>query len=85
MLAENQHEPGRPLRREGRYVSQQGQVFELKRRDREGESLWAYRYRVAGRDSKRVQQGGFTSEYDAAVALELSSIGFDANAGSRAV
>lgn len=51
-------------------MSQQGQVFELKRRDREGESLWAYRYRVAGRDSKRVQRGGFASEYDASAALE---------------
>ncbi len=51
-------------------MSQQGQVFELKRRDREGEPRWAYRYRVAGRDSPRVQHGGFASEYDAAAALE---------------
>ena len=51
-------------------MSQRGQVFELKRRDREGEALWAYRYRVAGRGSKRVQQGGFASEYDAEVGLE---------------
>jgi integrase len=51
-------------------VSQQGQVFELKRRDRKGKPLWAYRYRVAGRGSRRVQQGGFASEYGAAAALE---------------
>jgi hypothetical protein len=51
-------------------VSQQGQVLELKRRDREGEPVWAYRYRVAGRGSRRVERGGFASEYDAAAALE---------------
>jgi len=51
-------------------VSQQGQVFELKKRDREGEPLWAYRYRVAGRDSRRVQRGGFASEQDAEDALQ---------------
>jgi hypothetical protein len=51
-------------------VSQQGQVFELKRRDRQGQPLWAYRYRVAGRDSRRVQRGGFASEQDAEGALQ---------------
>jgi hypothetical protein len=51
-------------------VMQQGQVFELKQRSREGEPLWAYRYRVAGRGSRRVQRGGFTSEQEAATALE---------------
>jgi integrase len=51
-------------------VSQQGQVFELKKRDREGEPLWAYRYRVAGRGSRRVQRGGFASEQDAEDALQ---------------
>jgi len=50
---------------------QQGQVFQLKRRDRDGEPLWAYRYRLAGRGSRRVQRGGFTSERDAAAALRL--------------
>lgn len=49
---------------------QQGQVFELKRRSREAEPLWAYRYRVGGRGSRRVQRGGFASEDDAAAALE---------------
>src|ERR671918_2508729 len=52
-------------------MSQQGQVLLLKRRSREGEPLWAYRYRVGGgRGSKRVQLGGFVSERDAAEALE---------------
>ncbi len=49
---------------------QQGQVFELKRRSREGEPLWAYRYWLAGRGSRRIQRGGFASEHDAAAALE---------------
>ena len=31
---------------------------------------WAYRYRTGGRDSKRVQRGGFASEQDARDALE---------------
>src|SRR5262249_53263887 len=35
-----------------------------------GERLWAYRYRAGGRDSKRVQHGGFASEQDAHDALE---------------
>src|SRR5436309_3456535 len=59
-----------PSRREGRVVTQQGQVFELKRQNREGERLWAYRYRLEGRGSRRVQRGGFASEQDAAAALE---------------
>jgi hypothetical protein len=55
---------------ERRVVTQQGQVFELKRRSREGQPLWAYRYRLSGRGSRRVQRGGFASEQDAAAALE---------------
>ena len=51
-------------------MSQQGQLIRLKRTGREGEPLWAYRYRAGGRDSKRVQRGGFASERDAAAALE---------------
>jgi integrase len=51
-------------------MSQQGQLIRLKRTSRDGEPLWAYRYRSGGRDSKRVQRGGFTSERDAAEALE---------------
>src|SRR5512133_135913 len=51
-------------------MSQQGQLIRLKRTVRDGEPLWAYRYRMGGRDSKRVQRGGFASERDAAEALE---------------
>ena len=49
---------------------QQGQVFELASQGAEGESLWAYRYRMAGRGSRRVQEGGFASEQDARDALD---------------
>ena len=49
-------------------MSQQGQLIQL-RKGRDGEGLWAYRYRAGGRDSKRVQRGGFASERDAAGAL----------------
>ena len=49
---------------------QQGQTFELTRCGPDGERLWAYRYRTGGRDSKRVQRGGFASEQDARDALE---------------
>src|SRR5579884_1287687 len=49
---------------------QQGQTFELTRRGPDGGPLWAYRYRTGGRDSKRVQRGGFASEQDAQEALE---------------
>ena len=48
---------------------QQGQVFELNSGD-DGAKRWAYRYRVGGRGSKRVQRGGFASEQAAAEALE---------------
>jgi hypothetical protein len=51
-------------------MSQQGQLFRLKRSGRDGEPLWAYRYRMGGRESKRLQRGGFGSERDAAAALE---------------
>jgi len=51
-------------------MSQQGQLIRLTRTGRGGEPLWAFRYRVAGRDSRRVQRGGFASERDAAEALE---------------
>ncbi len=50
---------------------QQGQVFRLKSNRSDGAALWAYRYRIAGRGSKRVQRGGFPSENDAGEALEL--------------
>jgi hypothetical protein len=51
-------------------MSQQGQLIRLQRTGRDGKPLWAYRYRLGGRDSKRVQRGGFASEPDAAEALE---------------
>ena len=51
-------------------MSQQGQLLRMKRTRRDGEPLWAYRYRLGGRGSKRVQRGGFASERDAAQALE---------------
>jgi hypothetical protein len=49
---------------------QQGQVFQLTRPGRDTEPLWAYRYRTGGRDSRRVQRGGFPSEQDARDALD---------------
>jgi integrase len=49
---------------------QQGQVFTLTTRGADGQTLWAYRYRVGGRGSKRVQRGGFQTERDARDALE---------------
>jgi hypothetical protein len=51
-------------------MSQKGQLVRLRRTGRTGDPLWAYRYRVGGQDSKRVQRGGFASERDAAEALE---------------
>ena len=49
-------------------MSQHGQLIRLKRPGRNGEPLWAFRYRTGGRESKRVQRGGFASERDAAEA-----------------
>jgi hypothetical protein len=49
---------------------QHGQIFELTRRTADGNRLWAYRYRTGGRDSKRVQRGGFVSAENARDALE---------------
>jgi len=51
-------------------MKQRGQVFELKTRSHGGEAVWAYRYRIAGRDSRRLQRGGFKSERAAREALE---------------
>jgi integrase len=52
-------------------VIQQGQVFRLKARSADGEPLWAYRYRVAGRGSARLQVGGFSSRAEAQRALQI--------------
>jgi integrase len=51
-------------------VIQQGQVFKLKATSVDGEPLWVYRYRVAGRDSARRQVGGFGSRAAAQRALQ---------------
>ncbi len=49
---------------------QQGQVFKLQARCADGEPLWAYRYRVAGRGSARLQVGGFGTRAEAQRALQ---------------
>jgi hypothetical protein len=51
-------------------MRQRGQVLELKTKRQDGQRLWAYRYRPGGRDSKRLQRGGFTSAEAARAALE---------------
>lgn len=51
-------------------MRQQGQLFELRSTGRSGRPTWTYRYRLGGRDSRRVERGGFTSEADAREALE---------------
>jgi hypothetical protein len=50
-------------------MQQQGQVFPLAAGSG-GESRWAYRYRIGGRNSRRVQRGGFATEQAAVEALE---------------
>ena len=49
---------------------QQGQVFKLKAKGRDGQPLWAYRYRLEGRGSVRPQVGGFATRAEALRALE---------------
>src|SRR5436190_5149620 len=49
---------------------EQGQVFKLGPTCADGEPLWAYRYRVAGRGSPRLQVGGFGSKAEARRALQ---------------
>ena len=48
---------------------QQGQVFKLKAKGADGQSIWAYRYRLEGRGSARPQVGGFASQAEAQKAL----------------
>jgi integrase len=50
-------------------MAQRGQVFRLKRRGADGRPLWAYRYRLDGRGSKRPQVGGFATRAEAQEAL----------------
>jgi hypothetical protein len=51
-------------------MARQGQVLELKGPGADTRRVLAYRYRVGGRGSRRVQRGGFESEHAAAAALE---------------
>jgi integrase len=51
-------------------MQQQGQVIRLKTKSPQGGCLWAFRYRVGGRGSRRVQRGGFQTEEAARTALE---------------
>lgn len=64
---------------------QQGQVFELATRGRDGQRLWAYRHRFGARSSRRVQRGGFASEQDArdALARELERLRREARVARR--
>ncbi len=45
-------------------------MFKLKTRGRDGQPLWAYRYRLEGRGSGRPQVGGFATRAEAVKALE---------------
>jgi hypothetical protein len=51
------------------HVIQHGQVFKLKARGTDGRPLWAYRHRLDGRGSARLQVGGFPSRTEAEQAL----------------
>ena len=51
-------------------AAQRGQVFEQASRSAGDTPLWGYRYRMAGRASRRVQVGGYPSETAARAALE---------------
>ena len=42
-----------------------GQIFELKTTGPGGQRVWAYRYRLDGRCSRRIQRGGYASADDA--------------------
>ena len=50
-------------------MAQQGQVLRLRTRRADGKALWAYRYRVEGRCSKRPQVGGYAARAEAERAL----------------
>ena len=63
---------------------QQGQVFELKRAAASARRLWAYRYRVVGRGSKRVQRGGSPGKRTRSLRSNESSNAFVASGVSRA-
>jgi hypothetical protein len=48
---------------------QHGQILELKSTGPDGQRLWAYRYRLDGRGSRRIQRGGYLTADDAREAL----------------
>jgi hypothetical protein len=50
-------------------MMQRGQVFALKSGG-DDRTVWAYRYRIGGRGSRRMQRGGFPTEQAAIDALE---------------
>jgi integrase len=49
---------------------QHGQIFELKATGLDEQPLWAYRYRLDGRGSRRIQRGGYATADDARDALQ---------------
>ena len=53
---------------------QQGQVFKLKTKGAEAQPLWAYRYRLEGRGSSRLQVGVFASRAEAQKALNAATL-----------
>jgi hypothetical protein len=57
-------------------MAQYGQVLKLRTRRMDGKAVWAYRYRVNGRHSKRPQVGGFSAraEADRALRRELDRL-----------
>jgi hypothetical protein len=57
-------------------MAQHGQVLKLRTRRMDGKAVWAYRYRVDGRPSKRPQVGGFTTRAEPNVRSGISSIAF---------
>jgi integrase len=63
---------------------QQGQVLRLKAKGVDGQPFWAYRYRVAGRGSARLQVGGFATRAEAQRALQrkLARLGPDGRAAA---
>jgi integrase len=53
---------------------QHGQIFELKATGPDGQPLWAYRYRLDGRGSRRIQRGGYATADNAYDALQRALI-----------
>src|SRR5215207_6807484 len=49
---------------------QHGQILELKTTGPGGQRLWAYRYRLDGRGSPRIQRGGYLTADEAHEALQ---------------